>query len=470
MRAISFEELIVATGGVPVGFSEPTEDIPRIEIDSRRVRPGDLFWALEGETHNGHQFVLDAFQNGATAAVVEEGEVDCERTIRVQDSLMALWDLAEWYRKQCDALVIGVTGSVGKTTTRRMITAVLSARFQGVESPRNYNNRFGVPLSLLQLEPQHDFGVFELGASKVGDIADLAEVVNPEIGVVTAIGPSHLDEFGSYENIVQTKGELLERLPSEGFAVLNGDDRNVRKMAERAHCPVILVGERKQNDMVATDVEVSNGCLRFRVESTEFEVPVNGRHHLTAALVAIAIGRQIDMTDAEIQQGLNSYVPVEGRSQVKVIGPWTVIDDTYNANPVSMSAACRMLRDWQTSGKRVLLTGDMLSLGEWSDDFHRLLGEEITRSKVDRLIAVGSQAVHVAGSARKNGMDAGCLATCTNSKTATMLLDLWLEPGDVILVKGSRGMKMEAYLPVIEQLAQQRNEQTPQDSIQRKVA
>ncbi|MDA7527549.1 UDP-N-acetylmuramoyl-tripeptide--D-alanyl-D-alanine ligase [Planctomicrobium sp.] len=471
MRSLTFDELIVATGGTPVGIADEVAMVNRIEIDSRKVQPGDVFWALEGASLNGHDYVQQAFDNGAIAAVVEEEQCQLDRTIQVQDSLMALWDFADWYRKQFDALVIGVTGSVGKTTTRRMIATVLSARFKGVESPKNYNNQFGVPLSLLQLEDHHDFGVFELGASQPGEIGELAEVIHPEVGVITAIGPSHLDEFGSYENIVATKGQLLDHLPEEGFAVLNGDDRNVRQLAEKAKCEVILVGERKHNDLIATNVVVENHEMKFTVETSVFVLPVSGRHHLIAALSAIAIGRRIDMTDEEIQTGLSSFTATEGRTRTLSIGPWTVIDDTYNANPLSMSAACRTLKDWKTPGKKILFAGDMLSLGEWSENFHHLLGEEVTRSKIDCLITFGSQAALVAGSARKNGMDAGCLGTCRDQETAMLLLDLWLEPGDVLLIKGSRGMKMESFLPLLHQLAKSKSETLPlQDSIQRKVA
>lgn len=458
MRKITFDELISATGGTPVGFEDEFTNISNIQIDSRKVQPGDLFWALEGAKQNGHHFVEEALSKGAVAAVVEEDQCDLPQTIRVEDSLMALWDFADWYRSQFDAMVIGVTGSVGKTTTRRMIAAVLSAKFNGVQSPRNYNNQYGVPLSLLQLDEDHDFGVFELGASKPGDINDLAEVIHPEVGVITAIGPSHLDEFGSYENIVQTKGELLDHIPEAGFVVLNGDDRNVRQMAERASCQVILVGEKKHNDLIATDVVVENEQLRFQVGESQFSVPVTGRHYLTAALVAIAIARQIDMTEEEIQHGLNQFESTDGRSKTLSIGPWTIIDDTYNANPLSMSAACRLLKDWSTTGKRILLTGDMLSLGEWSDDFHHLLGEEVTRSKIDCLIAYGSQAANVAGSARKHGMDAGCLGSCHDPQIVMTLLDLWLEQGDVLLIKGSRGMQMESFIPKIQQLAESRSD------------
>lgn len=176
------------------------------------------------------------------------------------------------------------------------------------------------------------------------------------------------------------------------------------------------------------------------------------------------------MSDTEIQQGLSEFKSVEGRSETKFIGDWTVIDDTYNANPLSMSAACRTLKDWNTRGKKILIAGDMLALGEWSDDFHRLLGEEVTRSSIDRLITVGSQAALVAGSARKNGMDAGCLGTCLDQATAMMLLDLWLEPDDVILIKGSRGMKMESFVSLIQKLADSRRTDQLVEPEQRKVA
>lgn len=456
MQAISFHELIAATGGTPAGLGDLNERFGRIETDSRRVRAGDLFWALAGPRHDGHKFTKQAFANGAVAAVVETGKAPVSQfpRVEVEDSLLALWDLADWYRGQFEALVIGVTGSVGKTTTRRMIASVLLTRFAGIESPHNYNNEYGVPLSLFQLEPAHEFAVIELAATRTGDIEGLAAVAHPEVGVVTAVGPAHLDQFGSVENIVRTKGELLEALPATGFAVLNGDDRQVRQMASRALCPVVLVGEREHNDLRAQNVAVENGWLRFQLGQTEYRVPAAGRHHLTAALIAVAIGRQVDMTDEEIAQGLRRFEPAPGRCRPIPIGPWMVIDDTYNANPLSMSAACRTLREWDTPGKRILIAGDMLALGEWSQDFHRLFGEEVVRSRIDRLIAVGSQAATVAGSARKNGMDAGCLGACRDHETALVLLDCWLEPGDIVLVKGSRAMRMEGIVEGLARLAE----------------
>ncbi len=455
MQPISLNELITVTEGQSHGIADLNFRFARIAIDSRQVQTGDLFWALEGEHHDGHSFIQQALSNGAIAVVIDGDKAPDSNIpmIIVDDTLMAFWDLADWYRQQFDALVIGVTGSVGKTTTRRMISSVLSAAFVGIESPHNYNNEFGVPLSLFQLEAHHEFAVIELGAAQPGDIAELADIAHPEVGVITAIGPAHLDAFENFDNITKTKGELIESLPESGFAILNGDDKNVVKTADRAACQVIYIGEKAHNDLIATNVITENGWLGFSIQETHFEVPATGRHHLTSALIAIAIGRQVDMSDAQIAQGLRTYTAAPGRSEVLTVGPWTIIDDTYNANPVSMTAACRTLRDWKTAGKRILVTGDMLELGEWSEDFHRVFGSEVVQAKIDHLISVGSQATTVARSATKNGMDAGCLGACTDQTTAMLLLDLWLEPGAVVLVKGSRATHMDAIVNELKQLA-----------------
>ncbi|MCA9081879.1 MAG: UDP-N-acetylmuramoyl-tripeptide--D-alanyl-D-alanine ligase [Planctomycetaceae bacterium] len=455
MQPVSLRELIAAIHGQPVGIDAVDVPVDRIETDSRDVRPGDVFWALIGQNDDGHHYLQQALRQGAVACVVEAERLtdDRQQMILVEDTLLALWDFAEWYRRQFDALVIGVTGSVGKTTTRHMVHTVLGQQFVGVESPRNFNNHFGVPLSLLQLGSEHEYAVIELAASQVGEIADLASIAHPEVGLITAIGPAHLDEFGSLEQIVQTKGELVAAIPGSGFAVLNGDDTLVRQLAARAACPVIFVGEQRDNDLVAQWVRSENGQLRFQVDSTSFDVPVVGRHHLTSAMMAIAIGRQIDMSDAEIAAGLRSYRPVSGRSELLHIGPWLVVDDTYNANPLSMLAACQTLQDWQGANKRILVTGDMLSLGNASDEYHQQLGQFIAHTGINQLVAVGSQAALVAGSAKEHGMDAGCLGVCGDVETARMLLDCWLEPGDVILVKGSRNMQMEQFVNYLKQRA-----------------
>ncbi|MCA9053885.1 MAG: UDP-N-acetylmuramoyl-tripeptide--D-alanyl-D-alanine ligase [Planctomycetaceae bacterium] len=447
MQPLPLSSLVDAVSGEAIRVRRLDDLVQRVVIDSRLVRSGDLFVPLAGERQDGHQFIADAIQRGAVAALAARQWVAAQKNstglIAVDDPLAALWQLAAWNRDQADALRIAVTGSVGKTTTRHMLHTVLSRRFAGIESPENYNNHIGVPLSLLQLDSTHEFAVLETAASRLGEIDRLARLIAPEIGLLTAIAPAHLEHFRSLEAICRAKGELLESLPASGIAVLNGDDPLVRRLARRAPCRVILAGEEIQNDVVATRVKVNDRRLRFRVGATEFQLPAVGRHHLNSALLSIAVAREIGLTDSEISAGLKDFVPMHGRCEKTSIGPWTVIDDSYNASPASMVAACETLRDWQDARRRVLVVGDMLELGEHSSEFHAQLGELVADCQFNLLIAVGPQAGSVTANARSHGMDPGCLGACSDFDTAYILLDCWLEPGDVILVKGSRGMHME---------------------------
>ncbi|QDU36466.1 UDP-N-acetylmuramoyl-tripeptide--D-alanyl-D-alanine ligase MurF [Maioricimonas rarisocia] len=465
MPAVSFQELIASTSASAVSDDRLPDGFDHVETDSRQVRCGDLFWALKGERHDGHDFVDQAFANGAAACVVQAGQhIDHDGLlIEVDDTTAAFGRFAAWYREQMDAITIGVTGSVGKTTTRHMIHTVLSGRFSGTQSPKNFNNHFGVPLSLLGIAPDDEFAVLELAASGIGEICRLATIARPEIGVITRIAPTHLDEFGSIDNICSAKGELLEALPPSGFAVINGDDDRVLTLASRAGCPVIRVGEQPHNDVIATNVVAQNEWLRFRVGETDFSLPAVGRHHLTAALVAIAIAREIGMSDGEIAAALRQFEAVPGRCQIQRIGDWTVIDDTYNASPASMQAACEILGNWQHGHNTILVAGDMLALGDESEQYHEQLGRTVAQSGISRLIAIGPQAANLAGTAKAHGMDAGCLGACRDLTTLELLLDCWLEAGDVILVKGSRGMHMERVIEHLRTLASRRS--TPTHSL-----
>ncbi|QDT55007.1 UDP-N-acetylmuramoyl-tripeptide--D-alanyl-D-alanine ligase MurF [Caulifigura coniformis] len=465
MPVATFHDLIVAAGGRPSGEVRPGDLIGKVRTDSRLVSPGDLFWALPGTAMNGHDFVGEAFRRGAACCVVEDDRAPFEGYPRivVNDSLTALAKFAHAHRRACDAMVIAVTGSVGKTTTRNMLHSVLSARFSGSQSPANFNNHVGVPLSLLEISPQHEFAVIEMGASGVGEIADLARIAAPEAAIMTSVAPSHLEKFGSLDAIEQAKGELVEAIPHDGFVVLNGDDARVRSMSARANCRVILVGEGTHNDLRPERVHALNDLLLITVSGVEFQLPAIGRHHVLAALACIAVAREIGLSDAEIDRGLKQFQPVGGRSRKLDVGPWTIIDDTYNASPASMAAACESLRNWQTAGRKWLVLGDMLELGADSAAFHRQLGDLAARSQIDGVIATGEFAGDVISAARAAGMQGGQLAICRDLSTVLLHLDCWLAPGDVALVKGSRGMRMEQ---VIEQL-KSRAEETP---LQRRLA
>lgn len=429
----------------------------RVEIDSRLVTPGCLFWALRGEHHDGHDFLAEARSHGAAAAVISRSRLTQAQEawrignsdnanaplIVVEDTLTALADFARWYRSQQDGLVIGVTGSFGKTTTREMIHAVLSGSRNGVRSLKNFNNHIGLPLSLLELDQGHEFAVLEMGASAVGEIAALAEIANPKIGVITGIGLAHVAGFGSPEGIVRGKGELLEALPNSGFAVLPGDDPVTRAMASRTSSPVIFVGESEESHIEARNVRMSNQSLTFEVDHFEYSVPVTGRHFLRASLTALAIARELGLSPTEIAAGFQNFQSVSGRCQVHRIGPWTLIDDSYNANPSSMRAACETLRDWQGANKKLLIVGDMLELGEHAEQSHYELGQIAAAAHVDGLLAFGQFAEHVIRGAHDGGMHHNRAAVCEDFEILLTILNCTLAPNDIVLIKGSRGMRME---------------------------
>lgn len=457
MHSVSLHSLATAIRGEIVGSAGGDTTFTRVEIDSRCVRPGDVFWALRGEHHDGHSFLVEARHHGAGLAVVQRDRLaqaqEVWKTgsahglvpplIVVDDTLAALADFARWYRSQQEGLVVGVTGSFGKTTTREMIHAVLSAAHPGVRSLKNFNNHIGLPLSLLELDQRHEFAVLEMGASAVGEIAMLAEIAKPEVGVITGIGLAHVAGFGSPERIVLGKGELLEALPPSGFAILPGDDPITRGMASRARCPVLFVGEAENNDVRATHVRVANQRLTFAVDRAEYEVPVTGRHFLRASLTALAIAREFGLSSTQIAAGFENFQAVSGRCQVHSIGPWTVIDDTYNANPASMRAACETLRDWHGANKRLLIVGDMLELGAHAEQAHAEVGRTAAEARIDGLLVFGQHAEHVIRGALDGGLHPSRLAQCDHLEILLTVLDCVLEPSDVLLVKGSRGMRME---------------------------
>ena len=428
----------------------------RVCLDSREVRPGDLFWALQGERHNSHDFVAQALAAGAVAAVVDAEHaphIEGPRLV-VRQTLPALQRLAAWYRRRQDALVIGVTGSVGKTTTREMLYTVLSSAHAGLRSRKNFNNEIGLPLSLLDLGSEHEFAVLEMGAGRRGDIRALCDIAAPEVGVLTRIGPAHLESFGSLDAIYEGKFELVDALPCTGFAVVGGDDPRMRERARQATCAVRLFGEHPENDIVAEEVEFRPGRLRFTVRGDRFHLAATARHQLTSALASLAVAREIGLTTAEIQEGFDQFQSPASRCRVETIGSWTLIDDSYNASPLAMQAACELLRDWPTAGQRLLICGDMLELGPESAALHQQVGRQAARCGIDRLLVCGEFANDVARGALAGGLPLHQIACCEPLESLYPVLDCWLSPGDVVLVKGSRGMRMERAIQWLRQQVQ----------------
>jgi UDP-N-acetylmuramoyl-tripeptide--D-alanyl-D-alanine ligase len=453
----TLQQLVAATAGTWQSPVTPEVARPwsgRVVIDSRDVLAGDIFWALPGSTCHGARFIPSAFERGAAGVVTDQpvaGLREGDFAIKVKDSIAALSAAAGEMRRQFTGKVIAVTGSVGKTTTRQLIHQALGSRFAGSASPHNYNNHLGVPLSILAWDNRQDYAVLELGASAAGEIHSLARLAAPQIGVITRIGEAHLAGFGSHEAILSAKAELLECLPAGGAAVLNGDDVQLRRLKPDYPRNLVWVGRGLDNDLVATHIHSSQGRLELLVDGQRFDVPLWGRHHVSTVLSAVAVGRLFDITDAEIARSLAEFEAPPLRCEVSQVRGASLINDTYNSNPTSMRAALEVLRDFDSPGRRIVVCGDMKELGEASARLHREIGDEVvTCCGADVLIACGQYAGEVVAGARAAGMPVHRTFICREAEEAASQASRLLAAGDVVLVKGSRAMKLER---CVEQLA-----------------
>jgi len=434
-----------------------------LATDSRRLEQGEVFWALRGPNYDGADFAAEAFRRGAIGAVVAKS-VDVPEgrwVIKVDNTTDALQQWARWKRRHFGGTVIAVTGSVGKTTTRQMIHTVLRSRLAGTASPRNFNNHLGVPLSMSAIEPDHDYAVLELGASSKGEIAALAKLCAPKLGVITQVGDAHLGGFGTRQSIAEAKAELLAALPPEGHAVL-GDDPWLRPVVRKCNAQITWVGTCPQCDLTATDVQSKDGQLQFRIAlggypGVRFSIPVWGRHHLTAALAAVAVGRMMGFDLDEMADLLEDYQPVPMRCEVHRIRGATIINDAYNASPTAMLAALELLRELDAEGRRIVVVGEMGELGNQAMPLHWRLGKQaVTVGRADLLIACGRFARHVAGGARSAGMPTARAIPCETLDDALPQIGQAILPGDVVLVKGSRVMAMERLVAALETYPQRR--------------
>ena len=451
MERVSLEELAAATGGVLSAPLSRRTHFDGVSIDSREIHPGQVFWAIRGRRVDGHDFVEEAFQRGAVAAVVERQIAASGSTLQVKDGVQALGAFARWYRSLLDALVIGVTGSVGKTTTRELVHAALGGAPNSARSRKNFNNHLGVPLTLLDLARQTRFAVVEMGADRVGDIAELSRIARPEVGLITALGVAHIETFGSREAIVQAKGELVESLPRDGLAVLPGDHPQASQLARRTRARTLFVGTSPESQHRVAVRSFEPGRLRVSVDGAVFEIAANGTHFAVPLGMAVVAARELGCFDAQIAHGLKSFEPVPGRCRVAITVPWTLVDDTYNANPDSMRAALDSLAAWPHPRRRIFVCGDMYGLGASTVSDHVELGRHVAKRRIDLLVAIGAQAAHVVAGALQEGMDARRIAAFADRSEAATWLAASLDERDVLWAKGSRPMALEG---LIEELCQ----------------
>jgi len=420
-------------------------------IDSRTIQPGELFFAVKGERMDGHNFVSQALEKGAVAAVIRKDLVPRypvkTRLMTVDDTLVALQTLASAVRRLWGKPLIGVTGSTGKTTTKEAVAHVLSTRFRVLKSEGNFNNHFGLPLTLLKLEPEHDLAVIEIGMSHAGEIAALAKIAQPEIGVVTNVAPVHLEFFESVAGIARAKYELLEALPARGTAVLNGDDEYVSQFGRDFRGKVVLYGLRASADVRAENIQPLGS------EGSAFEVVVGscrekavlhlvGTHNIYNGLAAVAVGLERGLSPSEAVAALASVAPADKRGQVVKLGNITIINDCYNCNPKALEAMVDALAAMPAK-RRVVVVGAMLELGPSGDDLHRQAGEYIAKKKIDLLLGVRGQAQQMVEAARQAGMQAEFVAT---PEEAGEWLARETRGGDLVLLKASRGVKLERAL------------------------
>ena len=445
-----------ATGGeLLAGPPETVFDRPA--IDSRSIAPGQLFVALRGENHDGHTFIDDVVAGGCRGVVVQHGQTDslnCDQlnrsgvvVIAVKDTIRALGALAASHRRRMPARIVALTGSNGKTTTRAMTASVLSRRFETLATQGNLNNEIGVPLTLFGLEPHHAIGVIEMGMNHAGEIDRLGRIATPDVGMITNVAPAHLEGLGTVEGVRDAKGELLDHVPAGGKVILNADDPLVRQLASRSRAEVLFYGQAHDAHVRAEAIEAAADGTRFilKLPQTSGSVKLNipGVFMVSNALAAAAAAMVLGLDLADIQTGLAAVRPVAGRMQIQRLpGSITIINDCYNANPASAAAAINTLAALKGASRGILVMGDMLELGPDAAALHRLTGERAGSADLALLYAHGPHAEEVAAGARSAGMAAARILT---GPVADICSDLTarLQPGDWVLIKGSRGMRME---------------------------
>jgi UDP-N-acetylmuramoyl-tripeptide--D-alanyl-D-alanine ligase len=430
------------------------EDIAQAySIDSRSLAPGQLFFAVKGERLDGHNFVEQALEKGAVAAVVGKDQLaryaEQKQLLAVEDTLVALQTLATAVRKLWSKPLIAVTGSAGKTTTKEAIAHVLRTRFRVLKSEGNFNNHFGLPLMLLKLEPEHDVAVIEMGMSHAGEIRALAKIAQPEVGVVTNVAAVHLEFFDSIAGIARAKYELIESLPANGVAVLNTDDEYVSQFGRDFKGKVVMYGTRPTADVRAENVkprgargvefDVIVGSVRERAT-----LPLVGEHNVLNALAAVAVGVQRGLKPSEAVAALATLAPADKRGQVLQLGNITVINDCYNSNPKALQAMVDALAAMPAK-RRIVVAGEMLELGPAGEELHRRAGSHMAGKKIDMLIGVRGLTKAMVEEARQSGITAEYVAT---PEEAAEWLARQTRDGDVVLLKASRGVKLEKALEI----------------------
>ena len=467
MKQMTLSNIAKACNGVLVGAAADTE-ITSAVLDSRRVTEGALFFATIGERVDGHRFIGSVYEKGACCVVTqkEPGQVEEEHGvpkevwgayILVENTLQALKDIAEFYRSTLAIPIVGITGSVGKTSTKEYIAGVLSQKYHVLKTEGNFNNEIGVPLTLLRIQEEHEAAVIEMGISDFGEMHRLSKMARPNICVITNIGQCHLENLKTRDGILKAKSEIFDYMAPDGEVCLNGDDDKLATVTQVNGKAVHFfgLGGNSKEEVYATDIASkglfgSDAVLHMPEQTLPVHVTIPGVHMVTNAAAAACVGRLLGLSKEQITEGIRSVVPVSGRSNLISLPKYTLIDDCYNANPVSMKAAIDLLV--MADNRKIAILGDMFELGADSDKMHEQTGEYAGAAKLDRIICIGPSSRHMFDGAVKAG--AGDVLYYEDREK---FLQEWQEekeellPADsTILIKASHGMEFEKIVEMLE--------------------
>lgn len=463
MISLRVEEVVQATQGQLLCQGEDSGVITNIVIDSRLVCPGAMFVAIVGESMDGHTFLESGHQDGCKFFLVSNESYITDRfkdstVIKVDNTEIGLGLLGKYYRDKFDIPFVGITGSVGKTTTRDMVYSVLASKFNTIKNEKNYNNQFGVPLTLFRLEPSHQCAVIEMGMCDFGEIEYLANIVRPKIGIITNIGMSHIEHLGSQEGIFKAKMEITSGFDQASSLIINGDDRFLRTELERYRnsnkdsYKVYSFGMELQNDLCCKSQEIidhdkTRFTCGFEGQSYDFTIPCLGEHNVKNAMAAILAGYIMGMTMEEISKGLMDFVATENRQDIIKTDRFVLINDVYNASPDSMIAALKVLKLYKDN-RRVAILGDCLEMGQFAEEAHRKVGYQ-SIDKADIIITTGQAARFIGVEAMERGFDLSRVFHFESKDELICALPEVVDDGDVILLKASRGMKFEDIVEVL---------------------
>lgn len=455
MLPIKVKDIVEATEGVLL-HGDPETDITCISTDTRKLKKGDFFVPILGENFDGHDFINQALELGACGYLTHRDDRIILKgiVIKVKDSLKAYQAIAELYRAKFDIPIIGVTGSSGKTTTKDMIYEVLARKYKVLRTEGNLNNQIGVPMTLLNLSTEHQIGVIEMGMNSLGEISVLSKIARPCVSVITNIGLAHIGKLGSRQNILKAKMEILDGMDENGVVILNGDDSLLLGLKNLLKFKTIYFGLQEGLDIQAYNIRVIdeiNISFDIQINGQKYFVlvPLPGIHNVYNALAAIAVGIEFKVPMEYIIEGIRNYKPSKRRMNILLLSrKIKLIDDVYNANPNSMEEALKVMKNL-SGNRKIAVLGDMLELGEWTRQAHMNIGESVVKNEINYLITLGENSKHIAEGAVRLGMSQRKIKTCLTIDEVNQTLKDLIRDGDVILVKGSRGMKMEGIVEFI---------------------